>query len=88
MRLCITLKGQEYHLLVQLYNFLILDPDGYKGLSKRGGRHYSERTECLNYFKAFYKDGRLPLRHTHVKIIHEPNTYYHRQRRKIELKES
>ena len=57
-----------------------IDPDGYQGLSKRGGRHYTERTKCLNDFRPFYKNGKIPLYYTQVKITHELRSYYRRKR--------
>ena len=57
-----------------------IDPNGYQGLSKRGGRHYTERTKCLNDFRPFYKNGKIPLYYTQTKITHQLRSYYRRKR--------
>ena len=39
--------------------------------------HVNGRTKCLNDFTKYYKDGRLPIRYTHVRIFHEPMDKYY-----------
>ena len=39
--------------------------------------HVKGRTDCLNDFRKFYKDQRLPIHYTHARIIHEPEKNYY-----------
>lgn len=43
--------------------------------------HVKGRTECLNDFVKFYENGRLPLRYTHARLIHEPKDSYYTEKK-------
>ena len=45
----------------------------------RGTQHVNGRTKCLNEFKNYY-NGALPIQHSNVLFMHEPESYYPKER--------
>ena len=71
------------HAIIRNYGyfiyFLFVGGSSYRGLSMRGRKHVQGRSDCLNYFTKFYKNGRLPLVYTHAKLVHQPISSYYTQ---------
>ena len=57
----------------------ILIDGAHKGLSIRS-THVNGRTRCLNEFTKYYKDQRLPIHYTNVLFVHEPQSYYPKEK--------
>ncbi len=51
------------------------DYKAYRGLSMRP-THVDGRTKCLNEFRKYYKNGKLPIHYTNVLFVHQPTSYY------------
>lgn len=69
---CMSIKARHYP-----YNLEAQNRGGaHRGLSMRK-THVKGRTDCLNDFRKFYKDQRLPIHYTHARIMHEPEKNYY-----------